>query len=431
MENRICVIMLTYNRRKYIERSIRSIYTRAGMSFDLYVFDDNSDKETQEVLVSLQKEYNFNLFINKNRKNIGSSFCDAILHIPKSYKYYAKVDSDIEILSDELFKNLIEIFEYHTPNTKDIKGITPRIEGVFDYQKYPKDIEFFKGHTIRCRTSICFGCCMFFTSDVFLEFKEKVLKKISNLEVRKWGIDTDLYDTVLSLGTFVIAEDLSVYHIDNAYGQRRIDENYFINRKRWNEMDLDEVWFIKVSKLMYPVSISKINYEKIKKASSTFEEFFENCKLFLKDNQCIEKKIVEKEEEIKRIKLMPIIMKTIYKISSPFNFSPDPNIKQGDCKYFAEIPSWAKNNVRLVIEKELVSDDEFNEHTNPVVLEAEKTGKTINVSEINNVEIVSPIIETQEVPVVNEVIENIISEKTEPTVKIKKQRGRPSKKNKK
>jgi glycosyltransferase involved in cell wall biosynthesis len=419
--------MLTYNRKKYIERSIRSLYLRAGVIFDLYVFDDNSDKETQDLLMSLQKEYNFNLSINKGRKNIGSNFCDAILHIPKKYKYYTKVDSDIEILSDDLFLNLLEIFEYRYSGIKEIKGLTPRIEGVFNYQKYPKDIEFFKGHTIRLRTSICFGCCMVFSCDVFLEFKERVLKKISNKEVRKWGIDTDLYDTVLSLGAFAIVEDLSVYHIDNAYGQRRIDEKYFINRKRWNEMDLDEVWFIKVSKLLYPIVISKLNYEKIKKASSTFEEFFENCKLFLKDNQCIEKKIIEKEEEIKRIKLMPITMKTMYKISSPLNFSPDSNMKQGTFKYFSEIPIWAKNNPRLVIEKENVSDDEYNEITNPNILTTGTTGdiKTGDVfieekqEDVVNEEIVSPISE-----IIENIKETIIPEKIEKE-NVKKRRGRP------
>lgn len=414
--------MLTYNRKKYIERSVRSLYARAGMSFDLYIFDDNSDKETQDLLISLQKEYNFNLSINKGRKNIGNNFCDAILHIPKKYKYYAKVDSDIEILSDYLFLNLLDAFEYHSPNTKEIKGVTPRIEGVFNYQRYPTDIEFFKGHTIRCRTSICFGCFMFFTSDVFLNFKEKVLKKISDKHINKWGIDTDLYDTVLSLGTFAIVEDLSVYHIDNMYGQRRNDEGYFIDRKRWNEMDLDEVWFIKVSKLLHPTFINKINYEKIKKASSTFEEFFENCKLFLKDNQCIEKKIVEKEEEIKRIKLMPIIMKTMYKISSPFNFSPDPNMKQGDSKYFSEIPIWAKNNVRLVIEKENVSDDEYNKFTNPVVVEVDKTEEILPIEEKEEI-----IKEEQKIDTPNEIIENIkeitVPEQTKEVVK--KHRGRP------
>ena len=74
MENRICVIMLTYNRFQYVERSIDSLYKRAGHEFDLYVFDDFSDIDIQNKLKILQKKYNFKLFINEKRLGIYRSF---------------------------------------------------------------------------------------------------------------------------------------------------------------------------------------------------------------------------------------------------------------------------------------------------------------------------------------------------------------------
>ena len=68
--------------------------------------------------------------------------------------------------------------------------------------------------------------------------------------------------------------------------------------------------------------------------------------------------------------------KTVYRVTSPLNFSPDKNMKQGTFKDFDEIPEWAINNTRLVIEKievkeeivlpKLIDDTLVNETTKEV-----------------------------------------------------------------
>ncbi len=54
-------------------------------------------------------------------------------------------------------------------------------------------------------------------------------------------------------------------------------------------------------------------------------------------------------------------MKKVYKITSPLNFRSDLNIKHGSFKYFLNIPDWARNNPRIVIETEEVKTDEIKD----------------------------------------------------------------------
>ena len=177
-------------------------------------------------------------------------------------------------------------------------------------------------------------------------------------------------------------------------------------------MDIDDVWYLKASKYIFPKVIDKENYVRIKKMSSGFKDFCKNCKLFLTHNIDIEKKVVEQKEESIKIKNLTTIMKTVFKITSPLNFSPDDNIAQGTSEYFPEIPVWARNNSNIVIEKEQVREEEeiISEVSNVVEMSDKKEEK-------NKIE--NPI---------NEIIENI--KKNSPK-KNKKGRRKKIKKTKK
>lgn len=350
---RICVITLTYNRPEYIKRSFDSLYKRAGCRFEHFVLDDHSDEETQKTLYSLKKKYGFNLFRNESRMGIYKSFYWNLKYIPLEYDYYVKLDSDIELLSDDLFPEMIENFKY----PERIGGTTPRTEGIRNIDRYDSLIQFYGGHAIKVEAPIIYGCCMMFPNMMFKTFKrleEKDLEK----SVEKWGIDSILYDHAKKIGKFLIIEDLSVYHIDNTYGQRKHNDCYFTERKRWSRIDNDEVWYMKASKSIYPKFFERSMYDKIRNLSSNFEEFLKNSLIFSKDETKFEEKIIEKKkEEIVQIKKQPMYMKTMYKITSPNNFRPDPNMKHGESKLFAEIPVWAKDNPRVVVEKIEVKDE--------------------------------------------------------------------------
>jgi len=348
-KSKVCVIALTYNRPDYIKRSFDSLYKRAGCEFDHYVFDDKSNRSTQILLRSLKKKYGFNLYFNKERMGIFKSFYWNLKYVPLEYDYYVKLDSDIEVLSDNLFNEMIECFKY----PEKISAVTPRTEGIRNIDRYDSVMQFYGGHTIKDEAPIVYGCCMMFSDTVFRTFRRLKDKELENT-IEKWGIDSILYDHAKRMGKFLIIEDLSVYHIDNTYGQRKNNNYYFTDRKRWNIIDNDEVWYIKASKSVYPKFLNRSVFDKMRKVSINFENFLENCLAFLKNQPIRTEKEFKKEvEKRKKIQVNKQIayMKTMYKITSPNNFTPDLNMKHGDSKLFADVPIWAKNNPRLVIEK--------------------------------------------------------------------------------
>lgn len=357
-----CIIMMTFNRPKYIERSIESLYKRAGQEFDLYIFDDNSDKDTFELLNKLKEKYNFIIFRNKETLGLYNNFCVNIDKIEKKYDYYIKLDSDIEILSDDFLPNMLEIFQY----PEYVSCLVPRAEGIQCSERYGYYINFFGGHAIKKNAPIPYGCCFIFRKEVFESFK------IPNNTQEKWGIDTLLYHHSMKCGNILLVEDIGVYHIDNTFGQRRINSKYFLDRNRWDYADIDDIWFIEVSKLIFPKKIDRIAMIAIKQMSNNYEEFKTKCNDFL-----------NKKLSLLKIKQEQKFMKTVYKITSPSNFGKDPNIEHGTFKYFAEVPDWAKNNIKVVIEKEQVIDDfqeiieKENKIESQVLNEKEKAGGAI------------------------------------------------------
>jgi len=374
----LCIISLTYNRPAYIERSFESLYKRAGMFFRHYVFDDGSNLETRKLLKELKKKYKFKLFLNVKRKTVGvyKHFYFSFLQIPKNFDYYVKLDSDVEILTDNFFPQILDLFAY---KKEMISGVVPRAEGIKSFDRYVAQPEFYGSHTIKVTELVLSGCCMCFPAWVLEDFeipKNDILEKLST----KWGIDSVLLDHSLTKGRFIIADDLSVYHIDNSYGQRRRYPEYFTNRKRWVKIDNDEVWYVLVSKEIYPDFISRPDFEKLRKRSPSFLEFLEDCKRFIlnkgryeEEQTNIKQCISPKKESI--IKQMP--QQEMYKITSPLNFKPSEYIPHGESRYFKEIPIWAKNNASLVVEKVDVYVPSESKKTETLKQAAEETGKQI------------------------------------------------------
>lgn len=361
-EENICVIMLTYNREEYVERTIESLYKRAGKKFDLYLFDDNSNSSFFKKVNYLKNKYNFKIFKNSSTLGIYKNFFSNITKIKKEYDYYVKLDSDIEILSDNFFSSLLPVFKH----PQNIAGITPRVEGILNSDRYVSNISFYGGHVIKVNAPIVYGCCFLFMKETFKTLHIPTAEEL-NKSVEKWGIDTLLYENALKNGLFCIVEDVSVYHIDNTYGQRRKNPYYFINRDRWSRADINEVWFMEASKYVYPKTIDKQTYLKIKKVSESFNDFKKKCKTYLKmkKNTEIDKEIekdVKKEIEIKEDLRNNEI--SIYKIMSPANFTSNKNIPRGKYVYYTELPIWAKNNPRLVVEKEKIKEKDISDYIN-------------------------------------------------------------------
>ena len=348
--SKICVITLTYNRPQYIERSFESLYKRAGCDFTHYVFDDCSDEKTQDLLKKLRKQYGFHLFLYPFHKGLYKRFAFSLRHLPDDYDYYVKFDSDVEILSDNFFNNALEIFNF--PDNI-ISGIIPRVEGIIDFDRHSEAISFYGNHAIKINGQVVSGCCMIFPKSVFLSFLIENRKKLV-FDDKQWGVDAILYDYAKRFGSFIIMEDLSVYHIDNTYGQRRVNSEYFTKRKRWDKIDNIEAWYMLASKEIYPAFLDNAQYDKLRQETNTLEDFLEKCKLFLNEGlkgnveKQKEKNELKVEEEAQKIKS---ITKTMYRITSPLNFPSTTHMEHGTVGLFKEVPDWAKNNPSVVIEQ--------------------------------------------------------------------------------
>lgn len=321
------------------------MYKRAGVPFEHYVFDDSSDPKSLKELRKLQKKYKFKLFTSSRRVNIYQNFHQYLSKIPLNFDYYLKLDSDIEILSDRLLINLLEVFDF-----KDVVGVTPRIEGVLNADRYGSVISFYNGHAIKVNSPVLFGCCLMLTKKAFVKYV-----KNANNNDNKWGIDAEIYEHAQKDGIFITVEDVSVYHIDNTYGQRRLDSKYFLKRKRWENIDTNETSFMLVSKKIYPKYIKTVVYKKLMQNTLSFRDFLKKCKFFAKQ-QNIAKMFNIKINDEK-------INYQIFKIISPINFPPDKNIEHGMCQYHKIVPSWAKNNSRICVELVEVTDKEYQQYS--------------------------------------------------------------------
>jgi len=344
----ICIISLTYNRSKYIERSFDSLYKRAGMPFKHFVFDDNSDEKTLKVLKKLQKKYKFTLYTNSKHIDVYNNFKQYLHKIPLTFDYYLKLDSDIEVLSDNMLKHFLEVCSYD--NNKVI-GITPRIEGVLNADRCGEIISFYNGHAIRVDSPVLFGCCLMLSKQFFVEY----IKNSKSNRSEKWGIDAELYAESKKLGHFITVEDVSVYHIDNTYGQRRENSKYFLNRKRWEYIDTNETSFLLASKIIYPKYIKTVVYKKLIQETGSFKKFVKKCISFTKQHNSAEFLRIQINDDIvdSRKKCQ------MFKIISPNNFPPVKELKHGTYKYYKDIPEWAINNTNVCKKLVTITVEEY------------------------------------------------------------------------
>jgi glycosyltransferase involved in cell wall biosynthesis len=90
---KLAVLLPTYNAELYLNESIDSILNQTFSDFDLYVYDDCSTDNTEELI----SKYNDNrLFYRKNIKNSGISITlnNGLEELLPYYEYIARMDAD-------------------------------------------------------------------------------------------------------------------------------------------------------------------------------------------------------------------------------------------------------------------------------------------------------------------------------------------------
>ena len=98
------VILPNYNKAEFLEEAINSVITQTYKNWHLYIIDDNSSDNSEEIIDKFSNLKNVTII--KLQKNKGPSFCrNYATRISKS-KYISFIDSDDSWLSDKLEKQI-------------------------------------------------------------------------------------------------------------------------------------------------------------------------------------------------------------------------------------------------------------------------------------------------------------------------------------
>ena len=67
----VTIYMPTYNRSKILSRAIKSVLNQTHAELELIIVDDNSQDDTQDVIIDLQRRDSRITYI-RNNKNLGA-----------------------------------------------------------------------------------------------------------------------------------------------------------------------------------------------------------------------------------------------------------------------------------------------------------------------------------------------------------------------
>ena len=100
---KVSIIMPVYNSEKYVQKTIKSVFSQSFKDWELIIVDDNSKDDTLKVINKLKTN---KLTVLKNKKNMGASYSrNTALTIAKG-RYIAFLDSDDIWEKEKLEKQL-------------------------------------------------------------------------------------------------------------------------------------------------------------------------------------------------------------------------------------------------------------------------------------------------------------------------------------
>lgn len=98
------VILINYNKEKYIEEAIQSVIKQTYKDWKLYVIDDHSEDKSLSLIEKFSSFKNINII--KLKKNKGPSFCRNYGMRLSNSKYISFLDSDDVWSKDKLNKQI-------------------------------------------------------------------------------------------------------------------------------------------------------------------------------------------------------------------------------------------------------------------------------------------------------------------------------------
>ena len=111
MNNKISIVLCTYNEVNYIEQTIKLV-SKTLEGVEIIIVDDNSVDGTIEKLNQLKKSLNFQLFVRKNEKGLASAIQKGFKECNGNFIGFIDVNSGDQILYfNELISKLNEGYD--------------------------------------------------------------------------------------------------------------------------------------------------------------------------------------------------------------------------------------------------------------------------------------------------------------------------------
>ena len=117
---KIAVVLGFYNGNEFIDAQIKSILDQSFKNIDIFIFDDNSNKNIEFRQIKLKK-YKSKIKITKRKKNIGyaKNFLLGLKEVGNDYDFYAFSDQDDIWEKDKIIRgvNALDLLNTKNSNT--------------------------------------------------------------------------------------------------------------------------------------------------------------------------------------------------------------------------------------------------------------------------------------------------------------------------
>ena len=170
MNEKIAVLMSTYNGEQFLRDQIESILNQEKVNVTLYVRDDGSSDRTVEILSSYEEQGKLKLICGKNC-GVGNSFMHLLYTSDQDFDFYAFSDQDDIWLPDKLYSALKIIKNQKIPALYTGNQMLVNRKGEKLGLRY-KEIPSTDYHQILCKNLVS-GCTMVFNEELYTLLKNE------------------------------------------------------------------------------------------------------------------------------------------------------------------------------------------------------------------------------------------------------------------
>lgn len=200
-KEKVSIIMPAYNESNHIVSSIKEViktFEEFGCHWELIIMDDGSDDNTYELAMKFSQNYSKNIFIKKNRFNIGKgrALKKSIRFTSGDYIVFLDADMDLHPRQIKTFFDIMRLDDADV-----VIGSKLHPNSILDYPAWRRIISW----CYYCFVKILFGLPCHDTQTGLKLFKIKVLRKIfPHILVKQFAFDLEVLVLANYLGFSIV-----------------------------------------------------------------------------------------------------------------------------------------------------------------------------------------------------------------------------------